>query len=402
MEEKSKIKIYLHGLAVGMLLCIMLLLVLDRCNVIRLLTYDTSVLTSGDQRRILAKSKGILQCIDEYYYGDIDHKNMEDNIYRGIVKGLGDKYAEYYNKEEYQRVSENLAGQIYGIGAYVSQEKDTGKIYIVKPIEGGPAEKAGIKSGDVIYSVDDKVIKGMELSDVLELVHGKKGTKVKIKAIHNKETNPEEFVITRDLVEIDTVASKMLENSIGYVQIATFDSVTPKQFSQQVGDLEKKGMKALIVDIRDNGGGVLDGVLSVIDRMLPKGVATYTLDKNNKKQVYYLRDDIQIQVPVAVLVNGNTASASELFSGAMQDSGKGILVGTTTFGKGIVQTFVDFEDGSVVKLTTSKYYTPKGRNIHEKGLKPDIEVELDIDTLGKETPDNQMQKAIDYLNKKLK
>lgn len=401
MDTKSRIKIYLNGLVVGMLLCIMLGLILDRCGVIRILTYDKGVLTSEEQKAILAKSKGVLRCIDEYYYGDIDHKKMEDNIYRGIVNGLGDKYAEYFNKEEYQRMSESLAGTIYGIGAYVSQKKDTGEVYIVKPMTDGPAEKAGIKSGDVIYSVDDKVIKGMNLSAVLELVHGKKGTKVKIKVIHANETVPEELVIVRDLVEVDTVVSEMLEGSIGYIQITNFDSVTPKQFSKQLGELESKEMKALIVDLRDNGGGVLDGVISVIDRMLPKGVATYTLNKDNKKDVYYLRDDVQVQVPVAVLVNENTASASELFAGAMQDSGKAVLVGTNTFGKGIVQSFIDFEDGSAVKLTTSKYYTPKGRNIHEKGLKPDIEIKLDLATIGKKTPDNQMQKAIDYLKEKI-
>lgn len=359
----------------------------------------------AEKRKIEKKANIIKTYIDEYFLDDINHEYMEDSIYKGIVSGLGDEYAAYYTADEYAEILEKTSGTFCGIGAYVTQDASTGAVTIVKPMKKSPAEEAGIKAGDIVYAIDGEEVTGKDLSAVLAKIKGEEGTKVTLKIVRSGENDYLDFVVTRKKIEEDTVAYRMLSNKIGYMQVTGFEEVTPGQFSEGLDAMEKQGMKALLLDLRDNGGGLLQSAVEMLDRMLPEGMVVYTEDKSGVSEKYYAEDAVEITVPTAVLVNGNSASASEVFSGALQDKKKATLVGTKTFGKGIVQTIFDMKDGSALKMTTSKYFTPNGRNIHGTGLEPDIEVKLDQSSLNKKDkkgnskPDNQMQKAIEYLKK---
>ena len=341
------------------------------------------------KREVKQKASTIEKYIDAYYLDDINKDKMENSIYKGIVNGLGDDYAEYCT--------------FYGIGAYVTQNTDTGAITIVKPMKNSPAEKAGLKAGDIIYAINDERVSGKDLSAVLAQIKGEEGSKVKLTIVRSRENDYLTFSVKRAKIQEDTVSYTMLNDKIGYIQITGFEEVTPNQFSTAVNALEKEKMEALILDLRDNGGGLLKSAVSMLDRVMSKGMVVYTKDKQGVSEKFYAEDVKHVSVPMAVLVNGNSASASEVFSGALQDKKKAKLIGTKTFGKGIVQTIFDLQDGSALKMTTSKYYTPSGRNIHGTGLEPDIKVELDKSTVGQKDkngklkPDNQMQKAIDYL-----
>ncbi|MCH5268718.1 MAG: S41 family peptidase [Lachnospiraceae bacterium] len=359
------------------------------------------------KQRIEKKANTIKEYIDEFFLDDIDMVRLEDSIYKGIVDGLGDEYAAYYSADEYADIMEKTSGKYYGIGAYVKQDSQTGAITVVNPMANGPAEKAGIKAGDIIYAVEGTEITGKDLSSVLALIKGEKGTKVTLKILRSGEADYLDIGVIREEIEEDTVSYRMLNKEIGYLQVTGFEEVTTKQFSEGLEALEKQNMKGLVLDLRDNGGGLLKTAVEMLDRMLPEGLVVYTEDSKGQGEKYYAEDDTQINVPVAILVNGNSASASEVFSGAMQDEEKAVLVGTKTFGKGIVQTIFDLKDGSALKMTTSKYYTPKGRNIHGTGLEPDITVELDRESLNKKDsngewlPDNQMERAMEYLESEI-
>ncbi|MDK2807860.1 MAG: carboxyl-terminal processing protease [Clostridiales bacterium] len=350
---------------------------------------------------VLAKVTLLQKYIDTYYLNEIHGKELEDGIYKGIVEGLSDPYSVYYTKKEYDSLQESTTGVYYGIGARVSQDMDTGIITIVQPFEGGPAEQVGILPQDILYKIEGEEVTGEDLTSVVAKMKGEKGTKVTLTIIRDgKEL---EVSVTRNEIEVPTVSYKMLSNQIGYIQVTEFDEVTAKQYRAALEDLEKQGETALIVDLRNNGGGRLTAVVDMLDRMLPAGVIVSTKDKEGKGETYKSTDEEQFTKPLAVLINGNSASASEVFSGAIQDYGIGKLIGTTSFGKGIVQTIFGLNDGTAIKLTTSEYFTPKGRNIHGKGLTPDIEVELRDDLKKKITipveDDNQLQAAITELIK---
>lgn len=340
--------------------------------------------------------------VDDYYLNDIDDISFTDGIYKGFINSLGDPYSTYYTAEEYQSLLEGSSGVYYGIGASVNQDVKTGIITIVKPFKDGPAYKAGLLPGDIITKVEGEEVTGMDLSEVVSHIKGPEGTSVKITVIRGGETL--EFTITRRKVENPTVEYQMLDNKIGYIIISEFDDVTVSQFSKAVDDLEAKGMKSLIVDVRNNPGGLLDSVVNVLDRILPPGLLVYTQDKYNNKETEMARDYKKINVPMAVLINGYSASASEIFAGTLQDYKVATIIGTTSYGKGIVQKVIPLSDGTAVKLTVSKYYTPKGRNIHGIGIKPDIEVELDKEWQNQLNipveKDNQLQEAIKILTQK--
>lgn len=410
MESGSDRKEYYYSFVCGFLTCVLVtmavLMVLQFTGKIDL----EAVVISGDtslRSEIEKKSNLIQKFIDEYYLDGIDNEHMANSVYKGLVAGLNDEYAAYYTKEEYETITEKTSGTYCGIGAYVTVDTETGAITIVKPMKDGPAEKAGAKAEDIIYAVDGTEVTGKDLSEVLALIKGEAGTEVKLTVMRKGEKDYLDLMITRAEIKDETVESRMLTKDIGYIQVTSFEEVTVKQFQSALEELQEKDMKALIIDLRDNGGGLLDTAVKLLDIMLPKGMVVYTENKKGVQEKYYAEDDSEITIPVAILVNGNSASASEVFSGAMQDEGKAKLVGTKTFGKGIVQTIFDLQDGSALKMTTAKYYTPKGRNIHGSGLEPDIEVELDKKTLqqsnqdGKSKPDNQMQKAMEYLKEQI-
>lgn len=400
MNDKKTWKGFLLGVSSCFLAMLLLVLALDVTGVVNL----NGVLASGGkysalERRIMNKVNVLEVFINEYFLDDIDEEKMADSVYKGVINGLGDDYAAYYTAEEYKAIQEKTNGIYCGIGAYISADAKTGIVTIVKPMKNSPCEKAGVKAGDIVYAVDGKEVTGEEISQVQALVKGEQGTDVVLTVIRNEKRK--DITVTRDEIEEDTVSSRMLDGKIGYIQVSSFEQVTPKQFESALKKLEKKGQKGLIIDLRDNGGGLLDSAVEMLDRMLPKGVVVYSKDKSGQKQEYMAEDDDSFDKPLVLLVNENSASASEVFCGALQDEEKGKLLGTKTFGKGIVQGVFSLDDGSAVKMTTARYYTPKGRNIHGKGLTPDIEVELTdkVEKLPESglKVDNQVKAAFDYL-----
>ncbi|WP_418463691.1 S41 family peptidase [Frisingicoccus sp.] len=333
--------------------------------------------------------------ISSYYLNpeDIDLDKLEQGIYAGYVAGLEEDYTTYYTPEEFASVMESTSGKYSGIGAYVSQNMSTGLITIVKPFEGGPAAEAGIQKDDILYAVEGEEVSGEDLNMVVAKLKGEEGTAVQVTIYRALEDRYIDVEVTRAVVNVPTVTYRMLEDGIGYIQISEFGEVTAEQFAAAAEDLEAQGAQSLIFDLRDNGGGLLDSVCDILDRVLPKELLVYTEDKDGNREEEWALDDDRIDMPMAVLVNGNTASASEIFTGALKDYDEAEIIGTTTFGKGIVQSIIPMADGSAVKLTSAKYYTPSGVCIHGTGIEPDQVVEYDREA----EEDNQLQAAVDYL-----
>ena len=403
---------FLRGVIMGAAGCILVLLsaltiaqYAGKINVAAGLKWDENGM-SKEAVEIKDKAEILSSYINRFYLNDIDYGKMGDIIYKAMVSGLDDKYAAYYTKDEYKDISEKTKGEFCGIGAYISQGKNDNSLKVAGVVKGGPAEKAGIKKGDIIVEVDGENIQGKDSSYAVSKMKGKKGTNVSISVMRKGNKKPITFNIKREVIHDNTVSYKMLDNNIGYISVSAFETVTKKQFKSAVDCLEKKNEKGIIIDLRDNGGGLFDTALDMLDQILPKKLVVYTKDKNGVAEEYYTKDDKEIKIPIVILVNGNSASASEVFCGALRDYGKAKLLGTKTFGKGIVQSSFAFRDGTGLKFTTSKYYTPKGINIHGTGFEPDIKVKSN----GKMTAlkesgykvDNQINAALDYLTITLK
>ena len=345
---------------------------------------------------------GVLEeMIDDYYLEETDGAAMEEGLYRGLVAALGDPYSVYYSAEELVELQEKTAGIYYGIGARVSLDTDTGLAKIVGVISGAPAEEAGLMAGDLIYLVDGGSVQGMDLESIVAKVKGEEGTKVHLTVIREGADDYLEFDIERRKLDNDTVSYEMLEEGIGYIQIQEFDDVTVDQFADALATCKGSGMKGLILDLRGNPGGNLSTVCEISRRILPKGMIVYTEDKYGKREEYTCDGEHPLGMPLVVLVDANSASASEILAGAIKDYGIGTLVGTTTFGKGIVQRILKLSDGSAVKLTVSKYYTPNGNNIHEIGIVPDIEVPFEAGPYQEDGTDNQLNRAVEVLKEKM-
>lgn len=355
---------------------------------------------------INAKINLLQKYIDAYFLDDVDKSKIADGIYKGLIYSLNDPYSTYYTAEEYQSLMDSTSGSYCGIGATVSQNINTGIITIVKPFVNSPSYKAGLLPGDILYKVSGEEVTGEDLTTVVSKMKGEEGTTVDIEVVREGEKEPLSFIVTRENIIVQTVEYEKLKNDIGYIAVSAFDEVTAEQFCDAVDDLEKQGIKGLVIDLRDNGGGVLDVAVAMLDRLLPEGIVTYTKDKNGEGKEYTSTDDESFDKPLTVLINGSSASASELFAGAIQDYGIGTLVGKTSYGKGIVQSVIPLSDGSAIKLTSSKYYTPNGRNIHGTGIEPDVEIDLEEELTKKvvitKEEDNQLQRAIEEIEKKLK
>ena len=381
-----------------------------------------------DMEQVNQKIETLQQLVDRYFLfeDDIDKEQMEAGIYKGLLSGLEDPYTVYYTQEEYETLTEETEGVYCGIGVLVSQNISSGLITALRVFQGSPAEEAGMKKGDILYKVGEALASDFEL-DVLvqQEIRGAENTYVDITVLRDGEEV--KLHIQRRIVEVTTVESKMLENNIGYILVTQFELVTGDQFKDAINSLEEQGMERLIIDLRDNPGGVLDEVVEMAAYILPedklKGTIVATSDKNGRGDRYFSKggeicfesdtgqrdprypkkDGHELNIPMVVLINGNSASASEVFAGAVRDYGYAKLVGTTSFGKGIVQSLVQLEDGSAVKMTVSHYYTPGGVDLHKKGLEPDVEVEQEIpeDLKGAfEIPlerDNQVLRAIEVL-----
>lgn len=349
----------------------------------------------------VAKMKVIENVIDTYFYKeDVDKDAMVDGIFKGMVESLGDPYSEYYSKEELESLYQDSFGVYYGVGAYVSLDTTTGLAKVSGIIADSPAEEADLRAEDIIYKVDDVDVTGMTLQETVSLIKGDENTTVKLILIRDgKEIEKE---VTRRKVESPTVNFKMLDDSMAYIQITEFDTVTVDQFTEAMAMARGNDMKGLILDLRSNPGGNLSSVVSIAKQMLPKGLIVYTEDRDGNREEYSCDGSKELDVPMVVLVNGNSASASEILAGAIKDYGIGTLVGTTTFGKGIVQRPIELSDGSAVKLTISSYYTPNGINIHGIGIEPDVECEFDSERYySDEAYDNQLEKAKEVLLQKM-
>ena len=349
----------------------------------------------------VAKMKVIENVIDTYFYKeDVDKDAMVDGIFKGMVESLGDPYSEYYSKEELESLYQDSLGVYYGVGAYVSLDTTTGLAKISGIIADSPAEDADLRAEDIIYKVDDVDVTGMTLQETVSLIKGDENTTVKLTLIRDgKEIEKE---VTRRRVESPTVKFEMLDDGMAYIQITEFDTVTVDQFTEAMAMARGNDMKGLILDLRSNPGGNLSSVVSIAKQMLPKGLIVYTVDRDGNREEYSCDGSKELDVPMVVLVNGNSASASEILAGAIKDYGIGTLVGTTTFGKGIVQRPIELSDGSAVKLTISSYYTPNGINIHGIGIEPDVECEFDSERYySDEAYDNQLEKAKEVLLQKM-
>ena len=357
-----------------------------------------------DDEAFLKKANKLKALIDLYYWEDAEESELYEGMYQGMLWSLGDPYSCYYTKEDYAALMEEMEGAYCGIGALVSQNASTKVITIVRPFVDGPAYKAGMLPGDILTKIDGEDVSAWDIDLAVKHMKGEQGTVVEVEVWRASVGEYVELTITRDLVEVETVTYEMLDDSIGYIYVMQFDEITTEQFETALNDLKEQGMEGLIVDIRDNGGGLLTTVCDMLDMFLEENdLIVYTLDKYNTKEEIYAHEGSIAPLPMVVLVNGYSASASEIFSGALQDYELATIVGTQSFGKGIVQSVIPLTDGSAVKLTVSTYYTPDGRNIHGTGITPDVVVELDEELKQKPvvslSEDNQVQRAIEEVKK---
>lgn len=363
---------------------------------------ETSVVNS----ETIQKMQTLEQVIETYYYGEeITDKELQDGVYEGIVAALGDPYSEYYSKEELEEALSSNQGISYGIGAYISMNQQMQLAMIAGVMEESPAQGAGLREGDIIYQVDGESTQGLSLTQVVSRVKGKEGTTVHLTIYREGEPDYLEVDIVRaKMIETETVQYGMLEEheDIGYLQITEFDEVTVDQYTEAMAELNGHGMKGLILDLRSNPGGDLDAVVEISRKILPKGLILYTEDKEGNRKEYTCDGSRELQIPLVVLINEYSASASEILAGAIQDYNKGTLIGTTTYGKGIVQRIHSLDDGTAIKLTVSAYFTPAGRNIHGVGVEPDIVLEYDYEANEADGTDNQVDKAIEVLEGKIK
>lgn len=362
-----------------------------------------------------SKAVALEEYINQNYIEDVEKQKLEDGQLKGLFEAIGDPYSTYMNEEEFASFAEHTKGTFGGIGVVVSLDEEDNRLTVERTVKGGPSEDKGIKRGDKIVKVDGKEYKPQDYSnailmreDIVKALRGKPGTKVKVTLLRKNEKNKDELIdkeVKREEIRSETVESKIIDDNIGYISIDSFDEITAEDFKKELAALKKQNIEALILDLRFNPGGVLDVSTQIADEFMGEGTIVYTEDKQ-KKRNYIKSDKNKLGLPLAVLVNGESASASEVVSGALQDSGDGVIVGTKTFGKGIVQTVKPLSDGSGVKLTISEYFTPKGRTIHDKGVEPDVVVELpeDIEQIGPENleEDTQLKKALEIVKNKLK
>lgn len=358
-----------------------------------------------DDEYVLERINEVKSMIDKNYYKKADDYDVLMGMLKGAVSSLNDPYSYYMTEDEYKKFNEETDGEFAGLGIYVSGSIDDNLITIVSPMKGTPADRAGLKTDDKIIKINGEDFTADKMDDAVKIMRGKPGEKVKITILRRDKNGKAQFLdfdIVREIIKVQTVSSKFLKDNIGYISISGFDTPTYNDFNKQYKELKKQGMTKLILDLRNNPGGLLTTSTQVVNTFLDGGLIMYTLDKQNNKETINATkgaDDIKI----VVLVNKGSASASEIVASALKDRKRATIVGTQTFGKGIVQTVYNMPDGEGLKLTTSAYYTPSGVNIHGKGIAPDVKVELNeevktisIDNLDK---DNQIQKAIEILNK---
>ncbi len=338
--------------------------------------------------------------IDRYYLGEVDENKLEEGAIKGYIEGLGDPYTEYISKEDMEDYLSDTMGNFVGIGIYMIQNTQYDKIQVLSTIKGSPAEKAGIQAGDIILNVDGVEYKASDMTTASNNIKGEEGTKVTVEVLRDNQNI--KYEITREKVKVNQVEGKIISNNIGYIAFTSFDETTADDFKNKFQELNKQGIKSLIIDLRNNGGGIVDEALEIADFIADKdSVLLYEVDKNNTETVKKATKDPIINMPVVILTNENTASASEILAGALKDLGKAKIVGTKTYGKGVIQQILKLGDGSGIKITIEEYQTPNRNKINKIGIEPDEKVELPENLTNilniEESQDTQLQKAIEML-----
>ena len=356
------------------------------------------VSTSNTNSELTTELNKYRKIIDKYFLGEVDEEKLKEGAIKGYIEGLDDPYTEYISKEDMEDYMADATGNFVGIGIYMVQDTETNKIMVLAPIKGSPAEKAGIQPGDYIIAVDDVEYTGEEMTTASNKIKGEEGTTVKIKILRGTETK--EYDLKRENIKVNPVEGKVVEGNIGYIQFSSFDEGTSEDFKAKFEELQKQGIKSLIIDLRNNGGGIVDEALEIADFILEKDdVILYEVDKNGNEEIEKSENDPIINMPVILLTNENTASSSEILAGALKDHNKAKIVGTKTYGKGVIQQVLTLPDGSGLKITSEEYLTPNKTKINKVGIEPDEKVELP-DTVEnvltvEEKDDTQLQKAIE-------
>lgn len=404
MEEKRGMKTYKVIMLV--LLVAFITFILTTIGMYKYFTgtgFGKSLVSSSNANNEIANELNkYRKIIDKYYLGDVDEEKLKEGAIKGYIEGLGDKYSEYISKEDMEDYMADTTGNFVGIGIYMVQDTKSNKIMVLSPIKGGPAEKAGIQPGDYIISVDDVDYAGDQMSVAANKIKGEAGTTVKIKILRDSETK--EYELKREKITVNPVEGKVLDNNIGYLEFSSFDDGTAEEFKNKYEELQKQGITSLIIDLRNNGGGIVKEALEIADYILNKDdVILYEVDKNDKETVEKSTNDPIINMPIVVLTNGNTASSSEILAGALKDHGKATIVGEKTYGKGVIQQLLTLPDGSGLKITSEEYLTPNKTKINGIGIEPDEQISLP-DTVKnvlnvEEKDDTQLQKAIKTLKK---
>ena len=361
-------------------------------------TLNLKSIASGDGTTgIEAALASIKSILEEKYIGELDDEKMLEMAIKGYVAGVGDEYTVYYTKEEMDQEYDTAMGNYVGIGIYMIVNYEEGTIEVIETMKDSPAEKAGLLAGDYIISVDGEDVTPENANKMSNKIKGEEGTKVNLTI--KRDGKEIEFEVERQKIEVSHINAEMLENNIAYIQILDFDGGTAKEFEKNYENLKSQGATSLIIDIRSNGGGVVDEAIDILNLICDKGsTLLIETDKDGKETITKSEKDPIINMPIVVLVNGNTASASEILAGALKDNGKATIVGTKTYGKGVIQSLMRLTDGSGLKTTIAEYCTPNRDKINKIGIEPDITVELpeDIEQLTKEN-DTQLQKAIEEL-----
>ena len=362
---------------------------------------ENSVITPESVKKLQA----LETTINKYFFLDkADNETLQEGLYKGLLSALDDPYTEYYSAEELEELMQDTEGIYFGIGAYVGLDSLTSLPKISGVIGNSPAEEADLRPNDLVYEVDGTSTYGLTLTEAVNLIRGPEGTQVELTIVREGAGDYLHVTLTRRKVETPTVEYEMLEDDMGLISVSEFDDVTVDQFADALATVKGSGAKGIILDLRGNPGGSLSAVVSMCRMILPEGMIVYTEDKSGKRSEYTCDGSRKLTLPLVVLVDMNSASAAEIMAGAIQDHGLGTLVGTTTFGKGIVQQIVPFKDGSAVKITISAYFTPSGKNIHGIGIVPDVECEFDGEAYygSEDHPDNQLEKAKEVLREKIK
>lgn len=397
MNNKGKIKYFSLGLLVATLWFLVLGGIILLISSIGFFHKGKQIGAVTDQN--VEKMTYFQELLKTYYYEDVTEEELADGVLYGLMETVGDPYTCYYSAEEMEDLTADIEGIFHGIGAYLEMDYDAGYAKISGIIEGTPASQSDIKVGDYVVKVDGVDTYEMTLTDVVAMIRGDAGTQVVLTL--NRGGEELEVTVTRQNIETPTVEYELLENDIAYITVTEFDDITPAQFSEALTQMETDNAKGLILDLRGNPGGSLAAVVEMCEMILPEGMIVYTEDKYGQRSEYRCKGENELDIPMVVLIDGGSASASEIMAGAIKDYGTGTLVGTTTYGKGVVQKIFTYEDGSAAKITVSKYYTPNGYNIHGVGIEPDVEVEFDADLYLDEERDNQLEKAIEVMNEKL-